>query len=70
MEVELPPAGATVKRINITVRADELAEIDRAAAAAGESRSQYLASSALGRARGDLDVDTALSVIRHALGRD
>lgn len=56
-------------RINITVDPADLAEIDRAAAAAGVTRSAFLVASALGRARGRLDVADALAVIQTALER-
>lgn len=53
-------------RINVTLLEAELAEIDQAC---GHNRSRYLVESALARARGELDVDTALDVIAAAIGR-
>lgn len=50
---------------------DDLAEIDEAAGAAGETRSEFMITAALGRARGELDEITprqAMDVLARALG--
>ena len=59
----------SARRINVTIDAAALAEIDDAAALAGESRSEYLAAAALARARGRLGVRDALAVIEQALDK-
>lgn len=58
-------------RINLRVTPEDLAEIDAAAEAAGETRSEFMITATRGRARGELDEITprqALDVLARTLG--
>lgn len=54
-------------RVEMRVPRSDLAEIDNAAEAAGVTRTEYVTTAALARARGRLEVPEALAVVEQAL---